>query len=96
MLLNITNSLQSIIPNGPLLSDLKVFKANVSVLVASEANKTSLFKTISTPLPIALSDIAVQTDADKLLGPSYPSSELLLMAPVTITGFSLDIVKSRK
>ena len=43
--LNRTNSLQSIIPKGPLLNDLKVFKANVSVLVASEANKTSLFKT---------------------------------------------------
>ena len=79
--------MQSIKPNGPLLNDLKVFNANVSVLVASEANKTSLFKTISTPFPTALSDIAVQTAADKLLGPSYPSSELLLIAPVTITGF---------
>ena len=56
--------MQSIKPNGPLLNDLKVFNANVSVLVASEANKTSLFKTISTPFPTALSDIDVQTAAD--------------------------------
>ena len=35
-------------------------------------------------------------EADKLAGPSYPSSEEFLIAPVTITGLSLSIVKSNK
>ncbi|SJV05590.1 Uncharacterised protein [Clostridioides difficile] len=88
--------MQSIIPNGPLVRDLNVFRERVFVLVASEANNTSLFKTTRTPFPIASLDTAVQTDADKLLEPSYPSSELLLIAPVTITGLMLSIVRSRK
>ena len=41
------NSLQSITPNGLPVTDWNVFKASVSILVASDAAITSLFKTIS-------------------------------------------------
>ena len=88
--------MQSIIPKGPCAGDWKVFKESVSVLVTSEARSISLFIATRTPLPTAESDIAVQTAADKLLEPSYPSSELLLIAPVTTIGLSLFITKSKK
>ena len=75
---------------------MKVFSFSVSVLVASEANKTSLFKTIKVPFPMALSEIAVQTEADKLLGPSYPSSELLHISTVTTIGLAQSILMTKK
>ena len=45
-----TSLSQSIIPKGPHVKDLNVFKVRVLVLVASDANKTSLLKTTKTPL----------------------------------------------
>ena len=64
------SSLLSTIPKEPLAGDWKVFKAIVSVLVASDANNTSLFKTTRTPLFFALSDMATQTADDRLFEPS--------------------------
>ena len=86
----------STIPIGPKFGVLNALRAIEFAFVTSEAEFNSPLKHTNTPLPTASSEIAVQIEVAKLKGPSYPSSEPLLIAPVTTTGFFVLTVRSKR